>query len=93
MCPLHDFVTVARYFGAAKDLPGVRELLQQSAPQQPRRKRGELLKYVNADYYGYRDEDDGVIVPLEQAAERDSIEEVPGAVSALFYWVVPRLKW
>lgn len=24
----------------------------------------------NADYYGYRDEDDGVIVPLEEEAEK-----------------------
>ncbi len=36
----------------------------------PRKNRGELAKCVDADYYGYRDEEDGVIVPLEQEAER-----------------------
>ncbi len=36
----------------------------------PRKTRGDLVKYVDADYYGYRDEEDGVIVPLEQEAER-----------------------
>ena len=40
------------------------------APKAPRRTRGELAKFVDADYYGYRDEDDGVIVPLEQEEER-----------------------
>jgi pre-mRNA-splicing factor ISY1 len=40
------------------------------APKAARRTRGELAKFVDADYYGYRDEDDGVIVPLEQEEER-----------------------
>jgi len=30
-----------------------------------------LYKDVDADYYGYRDEDDGVLVPLEQEVERE----------------------
>ena len=40
------------------------------APKVPRKTRGELAKFVDADYYGYRDEDDGVIVPLEQEEEK-----------------------
>ena len=40
------------------------------APKAARKTRGELAKFVDADYYGYRDEDDGVIVPLEQEEER-----------------------
>ena len=28
------------------------------------------MKDIDADYYGYRDEDDGVIVPLEIEAEK-----------------------
>eukprot|EP00731_Ephydatia_muelleri_P000212 Em0001g212a len=35
--------------------------------------RGELSRNVDADYYGYRDEDDGVIVPLEQEVEKKAI--------------------
>ena len=123
----------SRYFGAARDLPGVRELFEQarkllysqlsfgdlvvcrylslslplslppslslplspslslppslspsrSLPLSPslslthtaaklaRKTRGELAKLVDADYYGYRDEDDGTIVPLEQERERE----------------------
>ena len=67
-----------KYFGAARDLPGVKELFMRkrkdasvpiitcywlifSAPKASRKTRGELAKNVDADYYGYRDEDDGVI--------------------------------
>merc|ERR1719494_483267 len=59
-----------KYFGAAKDLPGVRELFEQDPPKAPRKNRAELYKLIDADYYGYRDEDDGVLVPLEEEAEK-----------------------
>ena len=42
-----------------------------AAPAPPRKTRGELYKDVDADYYGYRDEDDGVLVPLEQEVEKE----------------------
>lgn len=59
-----------KYFGAAKDLPGVRELFEQEPPPPPKKNRGELMKDVDADYYGYRDDDDGVLIPLEEKAEK-----------------------
>ncbi|KAK8725483.1 hypothetical protein OTU49_010881 [Cherax quadricarinatus] len=62
------------YFGAAKDLPGVRELFEQEPPPPPRKTRGELMKDIDADYYGYRDDDDGVLIPLERKAERKAIK-------------------
>ena len=43
----------------------------QSAPAPPRKTRAELFKDIDADYYGYRDEDDGVLVPLEQEVESE----------------------
>ena len=43
------------------------------APKSARKTRGELAKFVDADYYGYRDEDDGVIVPLEQEEEKKGL--------------------
>ena len=55
-----------KYFGAAKDLPGVRELFEKEPTKASRKTRGELARNVDADYYGYRDDDDGVLVPLEQ---------------------------
>lgn len=59
-----------KYFGAARDLPGVRELFAKPEQGKARKTRAELLRYVNCDYFGYRDEDDNVIVPLEEEAER-----------------------
>ena len=41
-----------------------------AAAKAPRKTRGELAKNVDADYYGYRDEEDGIIVPLEQEEEK-----------------------
>lgn len=42
-----------KYFGCAKDLPGVRELFQKPAPYEPKKSRTELYKVVNFEYYGY----------------------------------------
>lgn len=64
-----------KYFGAAKDLPGVRELFEQEPPPPPRKTRGELMRDVDADYYGYRDDDDGILIPLEEKAEKLAIAE------------------
>ena len=54
-----------RYFGAAKDLPGVRELFARHAAKITKRKRGDVYKYITPDYYGLRDEEDGVLLELE----------------------------
>ncbi|ETE65818.1 Pre-mRNA-splicing factor ISY1-like protein, partial [Ophiophagus hannah] len=59
-----------KYFGAAKDLPGVRELFEKEPLPPPRKTRAELMKAIDAEYYGYRDEDDGVLEPLEQEHEK-----------------------
>lgn len=49
---------------------GVRELFEQEPPPPPRKTRAELMKDIDADYYGYRDDDDGILAPLEQVEER-----------------------
>lgn len=58
-----------RYYGAAKKLPGVKELFSRAAPERAKRTRFEMMKGIDADYYGYRDDDDGVLAELEAAAE------------------------
>ena len=58
-----------RYFGAAKDLPGVRELFTDAAPKRPKRTRGQMFAAITPDYFGFRDEDDGTLVPAEREAE------------------------
>mmetsp|Transcript_129075 Transcript_129075/g.192309 ORF Transcript_129075/g.192309 Transcript_129075/m.192309 type:complete len:258 (-) Transcript_129075:18-791(-) len=59
-----------RYFGAAKKLKGVKELLQPEEDDRPRVNRSEMYKNIDADYYGYRD-DDGKLVELEKDAETE----------------------
>jgi len=54
-----------RYFGAARDLPGVKELFAKQAAKQSRRKRGDIYKHITPDYYGLRDDEDGVLIELE----------------------------
>eukprot|EP01107_Rhizomastix_libera_P016360 TRINITY_DN6747_c0_g1_i2.p1 TRINITY_DN6747_c0_g1~~TRINITY_DN6747_c0_g1_i2.p1 ORF type:complete len:285 (+),score=68.69 TRINITY_DN6747_c0_g1_i2:7-861(+) len=66
-----------KYFGQAKNLPGVKELLEgpNAESREPRKTRSELFKLITADYYGFRDEEDGALAPLEQAAEERTRRE------------------
>ena len=58
-----------KYFGAARDLPGVRELFDKPTAGPAKRTRYEMHKGVTPDYYGYRDDDDGVLAKYERKAE------------------------
>jgi pre-mRNA-splicing factor ISY1 len=60
-----------RYFGAAKDLPGVQELFEKQAQKLQNRKRGDIMKHITPAYYGWRDEEDGVLLELETEAFRE----------------------
>ena len=53
-----------RYYGAAKDLPGVKELFEKQALKEQARKRGDIVKHITPAYYGWRDEEDGVLLEL-----------------------------
>lgn len=64
-----------KYFGAARDLPGVRELFEKEPTPAARRTRAEMMKEIDAEYYGYRDEDDGLLLPLELTYEKQAIAE------------------
>jgi len=64
-----------KYFGAAKDLPGVRELFDTDAAPSGKKTRAELMKEVDAQYYGFRDDDDGILVPFEVVAEKEAIQK------------------
>mmetsp|Transcript_20887 Transcript_20887/g.30988 ORF Transcript_20887/g.30988 Transcript_20887/m.30988 type:complete len:271 (+) Transcript_20887:34-846(+) len=59
-----------KYFGAARELPGVRELFQKTEAEPPRRTRSDMYKNITPDYYGYRDEEDGILVKKEAEAEK-----------------------
>lgn len=63
-----------RYFGAAKNLPGVKELLEQQALKHGKGAAGahaaqNVYRNISVDYYGWRDEEDGVLLELEARAD------------------------
>lgn len=65
-----------KYFGAAKDLPGVRELFEtEVVPEAPRKTRKQLFKNIQPDYYGWRDEEDGMLLLAEQEAEHAAVQK------------------
>lgn len=61
------------YFGAARELPGVRELFEKTGPTETKRSRYDLYKLIDGDYYGYRDDDDGKLQSLESKAEEKAM--------------------
>jgi len=70
------------YFGATKNLPGVRELFEQPEIKKKKRTRHAMYKGIDPDYYGYRDEDDGVLVLCEMEAENKAVQEAVDAWKA-----------
>jgi pre-mRNA-splicing factor ISY1 len=67
-----------KYYGVAKDLPGVKEHLAKEAAmarnkRMKRSDRHQNYKNITPDYYGYRDEDDGVLLELEAQATQQLI--------------------
>jgi len=62
-----------RYFGAAKDLPGVQEILNKQAQKSV--KKRDMTKQITPDYFGWRDEEDGVLVELEEQVIQDYMKQ------------------
>mmetsp|Transcript_7975 Transcript_7975/g.29501 ORF Transcript_7975/g.29501 Transcript_7975/m.29501 type:complete len:282 (-) Transcript_7975:38-883(-) len=59
-----------RYYGAAKNLPGVRELFQKEKKVENKRTRYDMYKNIDGDYYGFRDDEDGILDKLEGEAQK-----------------------
>mmetsp|Transcript_15279 Transcript_15279/g.25915 ORF Transcript_15279/g.25915 Transcript_15279/m.25915 type:complete len:168 (-) Transcript_15279:28-531(-) len=59
-----------RYFGAAKDLPGVQELFAKAAAAVQSKRKKRDFKRLTPDYYGWREEEDGVLLEVEEAASK-----------------------
>jgi pre-mRNA-splicing factor ISY1 len=58
-----------KYFGAARELPGVKELFEKNELEDKPRSRAELYEGIDTNYYGFHDDDDGKLAKLEQEAE------------------------
>ncbi|XP_053991233.1 pre-mRNA-splicing factor ISY1 homolog [Hylaeus volcanicus] len=61
-----------KYFGAAKNLPGVREFFEKdSSSTTERRTRAQIYRNITPDYYGWRDEEDSELLALEKKREEE----------------------
>lgn len=68
-----------RYFGRARELPGVKELFEAAkvkpGDEKPLESRADLRQKVDAGYYGYNlDEEDGTLLAYEQGKESAAFE-------------------
>ena len=70
-----------RYFGRARELPGVKEMFEaaKQTPEDDKRvggeKRADLRTRVDAGYYGYNlDEEDGSLLKLEALKEKEAFD-------------------
>ena len=72
---------IFRYFGRARELPGVKELFE-AATQKPREdkpldSRADMRKQVDASYYGYNlDEEDGTLLAYEAEKEKEAFQNL-----------------
>ncbi|EQC31710.1 hypothetical protein SDRG_10503 [Saprolegnia diclina VS20] len=65
-----------KYFGAAKNLPGVRELFEKKEPPKQKRSRKDMYLGIEPDYYGQLDvADDADLVAEEAMMEARRIQE------------------
>jgi pre-mRNA-splicing factor ISY1 len=64
-----------KYWGAAKDLPGVRELFAIQVPNAPRKSLNEIYRKINYEYYGFKDEEDEKLLEDEKQAEEILMKE------------------
>ncbi|KAJ2317326.1 NineTeen Complex (NTC) component, partial [Coemansia sp. RSA 2681] len=79
-----------KYFGRAKELPGVRELFDSShqggrgnAANMKRNNRAELIKHADAVYFGFCDEnDDGELLEYERKVTEQRIQKLRSAHDA-----------
>lgn len=60
-------LTGYKYYGVAKNLPGVKELLEKRNIQKETINL-DLYRNITPDYYGWRDEEDGVLLEVEAKA-------------------------
>ncbi|KAF3175654.1 NineTeen Complex (NTC) component [Orbilia oligospora] len=73
-----------KYFGRARELPGVKELFEELKPKRDteadeakKRSLAEIRRNVDANYYGFnRDEEDGTLLAYEKKKEEESLKAI-----------------
>ncbi|CAG2210357.1 ISY1 [Mytilus edulis] len=61
-------------------------LVEYHSPKMARKTRAEMMKNIDADYYGYRDEDDGIIIPQEIELEKKVWVSISVIVEKVSEW-------
>lgn len=83
----------SRYFGRAKDLPGVKELFssRKKDEEEENQSFSYFKKFINQGpaYFGDFDESDGTLLEYEQEAESDGMSEL--AFRKLRTWCTQRI--
>jgi pre-mRNA-splicing factor ISY1 len=73
------------YFGAARNLPGVKELLESRTQETKQRKsRADLHQRVSLKYFGLLDQDDEELLKQEEMVEKQWIEQAWSEISPEF---------
>jgi pre-mRNA-splicing factor ISY1 len=65
-----------KYFGAAKDMPGVRELFFKEAPPAPEKNIKELMKVLNEEYFGSDELSSELLQQLEHSEAKAKSRKV-----------------
>ncbi|MBA0552632.1 hypothetical protein Golob_023425 [Gossypium lobatum] len=77
-----------RYFEATKKLSGVRDLFEKLSKLRKRRTIYDIYKSIDASYYGYKDEEDGVLARVEGPTEAKMRADVTARLLTLIGIVV-----
>lgn len=67
-----------KYYGRAKELPGIKELFSElAAPQKHKKTKQELVNLdLDSRYYGFRDEEDPKLLEYEKRMEQEARENL-----------------
>lgn len=61
-----------KYFGTARDLPGVKELFEAAKAKEVRRTRADIMRGIQPEYYGFTEDRDETVLQAEAAAQASS---------------------
>lgn len=72
-----------KYYGRAKELPGIKELFSElAAPQKQKKTKQDLTNLaLDSTYYGYRDEEDPALLLYEKTRETEAFENLMAETS------------
>jgi len=70
-----DIGYVYKYFGASRNLPGIKELFTKKEEERAAKRRRFDYSIADAEYYGLKDDDSEHLQSLESEAEKKAVEK------------------